>query len=319
MRLVKAKSTGFTIVELLVVIVVIGVLAGITIVGYTGINQRAIVASLQTDLSTSSQQLKMYNTEYGSYPQTFTGNCPTAPVSDSRYCLKSSQGNTLIYCPVPPYTAFSIKDTNTNGTTYMTSDNSSPAAAATVFSTGGTITNPGCTRTHTFDTSCTSGSPCVITAAASGTISVSIIGGGGGGGSGDDTDGYAGNPGNPGGNSTLTYAGTTYVANGGGGGQAGGAGGGCPGSIGSTGGVTAFALTGAPGGGALGGIPGTPVAGCYGGAGGNGGKVSGDITVSSGSTVTIVVGSGGSGGVNLGGGGTGGDGNPGQVIISYPG
>ena len=51
---------GFTIVELLVVIVVIGVLATITIVSYTGITQRAIISSLQSDLTNNSNQLKMF-------------------------------------------------------------------------------------------------------------------------------------------------------------------------------------------------------------------------------------------------------------------
>ncbi|PIQ71162.1 hypothetical protein COV88_01465 [Candidatus Saccharibacteria bacterium CG11_big_fil_rev_8_21_14_0_20_41_19] len=48
-------SSGFTIVELLVVIVVIGILAAITIVSYTGITQKAIIASLTSDLDGSSR------------------------------------------------------------------------------------------------------------------------------------------------------------------------------------------------------------------------------------------------------------------------
>src|SRR5674476_19977 len=90
------KSSGFTIVELLVVIVVIGILAAITIVSYTGISQRATVASIQSDLSNSAQQLKLYYTEYGAYPTNdlSTGNhCPTSPNNDTKYCLKLSSGN----------------------------------------------------------------------------------------------------------------------------------------------------------------------------------------------------------------------------------
>ena len=53
------KNKGFTIVELLVVIVVIGILAAITIISYTGISQRATIASLQSDLSAASNLLKL--------------------------------------------------------------------------------------------------------------------------------------------------------------------------------------------------------------------------------------------------------------------
>jgi prepilin-type N-terminal cleavage/methylation domain-containing protein len=66
-KLPSTKS-GFTIVELLVVIVVIGILAAITIVSYAGISQRTTVASLQSDLTNAAQQLKLYYTDHGSYP-----------------------------------------------------------------------------------------------------------------------------------------------------------------------------------------------------------------------------------------------------------
>jgi len=41
-KLKYGLNRGFTIVELLVVIVVIGILAAITVVSYTGISQKAV-------------------------------------------------------------------------------------------------------------------------------------------------------------------------------------------------------------------------------------------------------------------------------------
>jgi prepilin-type N-terminal cleavage/methylation domain-containing protein len=46
--MLKTKS-GFTIVELLIVIVVIGILAAITIVAYNGIQDRANDTSVKSD------------------------------------------------------------------------------------------------------------------------------------------------------------------------------------------------------------------------------------------------------------------------------
>lgn len=91
------KQLGFTIVELLVVIVVIGILAAITIVSYTGITTRANIASLTSDLVSSSQQLKLYQILYGVYPTSLdTNDCPTSPI-DTNYCLKSSSGTAYQY------------------------------------------------------------------------------------------------------------------------------------------------------------------------------------------------------------------------------
>ncbi len=63
-------SRGFTIVELLVVIVVIGILAAITIVSYTGITNKATIASIQSDLTNASNIFKMDQVVNGKYPAT---------------------------------------------------------------------------------------------------------------------------------------------------------------------------------------------------------------------------------------------------------
>lgn len=124
---------GFTIIELLVVIVVIGVLAAITIVSYAGVNNRATVASLQSDLSTAAQQLKMYMTEYGSYPTALDGSfCPTSPIVDTKYCLKSSGSNSFTINPAGyAGTANSFTLTEVNGTNvWRVTDNTAPGAVA---------------------------------------------------------------------------------------------------------------------------------------------------------------------------------------------
>lgn len=64
---------GFTIVELLIVIVVIGILAAITIISYTGIQNRAYDVSVQNDLVQMSDALMENQTQAGTYPTDETG------------------------------------------------------------------------------------------------------------------------------------------------------------------------------------------------------------------------------------------------------
>lgn len=85
---------GFTIVELLVVIVVIGILAAITIVAYSGISSRAITSSLQSDLTNASQQLKLFQVDNSAFPLTI--DC-SLPDSSTNKCVKNSSGNTFTY------------------------------------------------------------------------------------------------------------------------------------------------------------------------------------------------------------------------------
>ena len=55
---------GFTIIELLVVIVVIGVLASIAIVSYSSIKQRAQDAALRSDLTNVGKKLSLWMVEH---------------------------------------------------------------------------------------------------------------------------------------------------------------------------------------------------------------------------------------------------------------
>lgn len=64
----KNKNKGFTIVELLIVIVVIGILATLVIVTFTGIQQKARNSQRQTDINAVDSHVEAFYAQYGFYP-----------------------------------------------------------------------------------------------------------------------------------------------------------------------------------------------------------------------------------------------------------
>jgi len=68
----KSNKQGFTIVELLIVIVVIGILAAITIVAYNGIQNRGKTAAAQSAANTIIKKAEAANAIVSSYPASTT-------------------------------------------------------------------------------------------------------------------------------------------------------------------------------------------------------------------------------------------------------
>lgn len=62
------NKKGFTIVELLIVIVVIGILATLVIVTFTGIQQKARNTQRQTDIKAVQGYVESFYAEFGFYP-----------------------------------------------------------------------------------------------------------------------------------------------------------------------------------------------------------------------------------------------------------
>jgi prepilin-type N-terminal cleavage/methylation domain-containing protein len=69
-KLTNKSQSGFTIVELLIVIVVIGILAAITIVAYNGVTARANTTSAQAAAGSALKKAEAYNVEEAGYPAT---------------------------------------------------------------------------------------------------------------------------------------------------------------------------------------------------------------------------------------------------------
>lgn len=66
----KKNTSGFTIVELLIVIVVIAILAAITVVAYNGVQQRANNTARIANAQNAVKLVTAYIATYGTYPAT---------------------------------------------------------------------------------------------------------------------------------------------------------------------------------------------------------------------------------------------------------
>jgi prepilin-type N-terminal cleavage/methylation domain-containing protein len=117
----KATQKGFTIVELLIVIVVIGILAAITIVAYNGIQDRARVSSVSSALSQAAKKLAVYQVDNPDlYPADKTA-LEALGIKDSstvtyQYTRTSSTPNTYCITATTGATSYKVSNTNTTPT-----------------------------------------------------------------------------------------------------------------------------------------------------------------------------------------------------------
>lgn len=71
------QKLGFTIVELLVVIVVIGILASIVLVSYSGSQEQTYYNRAKTELTTMTNAIKLYSLKYNTYPPDVSRGLPS--------------------------------------------------------------------------------------------------------------------------------------------------------------------------------------------------------------------------------------------------
>lgn len=117
-----AKLKGFTVVELLIVIVVIGILATVSVVAYNGVQQRAKVNKKQAEISILHDKLDNYDTFNSSGFSSTTDSitvldlgslasnvilandiynlspCQASPMTKDKYCFVAYKSN------IAPYT-----------------------------------------------------------------------------------------------------------------------------------------------------------------------------------------------------------------------
>ena len=120
MAIPSGNKSGFTIVELLIVIVVIAVLAAISIVAYNGIQNRAYNSAVQSDLRNLAVLTRNAATLNDGTPPAATqaGLESFAKASKSAYQPRS--GTSLLYCRTD--TKFAFVAQSRTGQAYVVED-----------------------------------------------------------------------------------------------------------------------------------------------------------------------------------------------------
>lgn len=123
MTSLNKNQRGFTIVELLIVIVVIGILAALVITTFNGIQQKGRDTERQTDIKALHGQLEAYYAQNGRYPTLTDMNTDTFRSTSMKglddEALQDPKGSaqTLVAAPAANSYAYAVTPTGCDNTT----------------------------------------------------------------------------------------------------------------------------------------------------------------------------------------------------------
>jgi len=139
------RQSAFTIVELLIVIVVIGILAVLTIVAFNNVNTRAAQSAVRTGLKETSKRIEVDKVNRGSYAPNLGDLAGTTTTNDGVTYQYTASGVSYCLSGTLKSVAFHISNSNSTPTEGVCSGHDAPIT--------GPITDPVVyTQTGSFDT-----------------------------------------------------------------------------------------------------------------------------------------------------------------------
>lgn len=144
----KGKRQGFTIVELLIVIVVIGILAAIVIVAFNGVQNRSRDASVQSDLANARKKIEAERTlgasgNYGAAP--WAANVGAAFGKDSY----TTSNNNLLFCSATNGSEYALIAASKSNKRYYVTNNKNVTEFTGVWAGTGTTSCPAALENNT--------------------------------------------------------------------------------------------------------------------------------------------------------------------------
>lgn len=144
----NTNRSGFTIVELLIVVVVIAILAAISIVSYTNIQGRANDAAVQNDLKNIGQKILLWKIDAGRLPVSSGDFTPMGLKVSSgsygnHYTPASSGGYNAAYCFDTSTQTFAIVAASKSGNVWVFKDGSVKQGVGPLVTVTTTCSNNG--------------------------------------------------------------------------------------------------------------------------------------------------------------------------------